>query len=76
MSTPSPPPAYPDNPRQAQTLEALLTELVVHNGGEVLAQRMSKRRFSTKPSIGSSLEVLRKTPWSARRWRACTDQAA
>jgi uncharacterized protein (DUF2132 family) len=41
----------------------LLTEMVLYHGGDVLAQRISVRCFSTKPSIGSRRKVLHKTPW-------------
>lgn len=45
----------------------LLTELVVYYGGDVLAQRISVRCFSTKPSIGSRRKVRHKTPWAREK---------
>lgn len=67
MSTPPPPPAQPRNPLHGKTLEAILTELVAHYGWDGLAQRIALRCFSTEPTIGSSLKVLRKTPWAREK---------
>jgi uncharacterized protein (DUF2132 family) len=64
MSTPPLPPAQPRNPLHGKTLEAILGELVTHYGWDGLAQRVALRCFSHQPSIGSSLKVLRKTPWA------------
>ncbi len=67
MSTPPPSPAQPRNPLHGKTLEAILTELVAHYGWDGLAQRIALRCFSSAPSIGSSLKVLRKTPWAREK---------
>jgi uncharacterized protein (DUF2132 family) len=67
MPTPPPPPAQPRNPLHGKTLEAILTELVAHYGWQGLAQRIALRCFSSEPSIGSSLKVLRKTPWAREK---------
>jgi uncharacterized protein (DUF2132 family) len=67
MSTPPPRPAQPRNPLHGKTLEAILTELVAHYGWDGLAQRVALRCFSSQPSIGSSLKVLRKTPWAREK---------
>jgi uncharacterized protein (DUF2132 family) len=71
MSTPPPPPppppAQPHNPLHGKTLEAILTELVLHYGWDNLSQRIALRCFSSEPSIGSSLKVLRKTPWAREK---------
>lgn len=67
MSTPPSPPAQPRNPLHGKTLEAILTELVAHYGWDGLAQRIALRCFSSEPSIGSSLRVLRKTPWAREK---------
>ncbi|RVU45304.1 VF530 family DNA-binding protein [Rubrivivax rivuli] len=64
---PSPPPAQPRNPLHGKSLEALLTELVAHYGWDGLAQRVALRCFSNEPSVGSSLKVLRKTPWAREK---------
>lgn len=65
--TPPSPPAQPRNPLHGKTLEAILTELVTHYGWDGLAQRVALRCFSHQPSIGSSLKVLRKTPWAREK---------
>ena len=67
MSAPLPPPAQPRNPLHGKTLEAILAELVVHYGWDGLAQRIALRCFRSDPSIGSSLKVLRKTPWAREK---------
>lgn len=67
MSTPPPPPAQPRNPLHGKTLEAILNELVAHYGWDGLAQRIALRCFHSDPSIGSSLKLLRKTPWARER---------
>jgi hypothetical protein len=67
MSTALPPPAQPNDPLHGKTLEAILTELVAHYGWDGLAQRIALRCFNTEPSIGSSLKVLRKTPWAREK---------
>ena len=64
---PPPPPAQPHNPLHGKTLEAILTELVLHYGWHDLSQRIALRCFRTEPSIGSSLKVLRKTPWAREK---------
>lgn len=67
MSTPPPTPKQPRDPLHGKTLEAILTELVGHYGWHGLAQRIALRCFSNEPSIGSSLKVLRKTPWAREK---------
>lgn len=67
MSTPPPPPTQPRNPLHGKTLEAILNELVAHYGWDGLAQRIALRCFSSDPSIGSSLKVLRRTPWAREK---------
>jgi uncharacterized protein (DUF2132 family) len=41
--------------------------LVAHYGWDGLAQRIALHCFSKQPSIGSSLKVLRKTPWAREK---------
>ncbi len=67
MRSPPPPPAQPKNPLHGKTLEAILTALVSHYGWDGLAQRVPLRCFSSDPSIGSSLRLLRKTPWAREK---------
>jgi uncharacterized protein (DUF2132 family) len=57
-------PAQPRNPLHGVTLERLLTDLVAHFGWPGLAEQVPLNCFSHKPSINSSLKVLRKTPWA------------
>ena len=61
MSTPVP---HPRDPLHGVTLEALLTELVAAYGWEKLGQQIDIRCFNFDPSIKSSLQFLRKTPWA------------
>ena len=67
MPIPPSPSPQPRNPLHGKTLEAILTELVAHYGWDGLAQRITLRCFSSEPSIGSSLKVLRKTPWAREK---------
>jgi uncharacterized protein (DUF2132 family) len=46
------------------TLEHLLTVLVERHGWEGLAARVDVRCFKYDPSIKSSLQFLRRTPWA------------
>ena len=58
-------PARPDNnPLHGVTLEALLTELVERRGWTGLAEEIDVRCFKFDPSIKSSLQFLRRTPWA------------
>jgi uncharacterized protein (DUF2132 family) len=61
--TPTPPKQH-NNPLHDITLEALVTSLVTHYGWADLADRIPVRCFSNDPSIASSLNFLRKTPWA------------
>jgi len=64
MTTPSP---QPRNPLHGVTLEAMLTTLVATYGWDELGERIALRCFTHKPSIASSLKVLRKTPWAREK---------
>ncbi len=58
-------PARPDaNPLHGVTLEALLTELVERYGWAAMAEEIDIRCFKFDPSIKSSLQFLRRTPWA------------
>lgn len=61
MTTPGP---HPKDPLHGVTLEALLTELVASYGWAELGRRIDIRCFNFDPSIKSSLQFLRKTPWA------------
>lgn len=61
-------PAFPSkDPLHGVTLEALLTELVGLYGWDELGQRIDIRCFKFDPSIKSSLQFLRKTPWARKK---------
>lgn len=46
------------------TLEMMLTRLVEHHGWEKMGRIIDIRCFTNDPSIKSSLQFLRKTPWA------------
>lgn len=52
------------DPLHGVTLERLLTELVEAYGWDELAARVDIRCFKYDPSIKSSLQFLRRTPWA------------
>ncbi len=58
------PAAQPRNPLHGLSLEHIVTALQAHYGWAGLAQRIPLRCFEAEPSIGSSLKMLRKTPWA------------
>lgn len=55
------------DPLHGVTLEALLTELVAAYGWEQLGGWIDIRCFNYDPSIKSSLQFLRKTPWARKK---------
>ncbi len=63
-------PSSSNDPLHGVTLEKLLTELVSHYGWERLGQRIDIRCFNYDPSIKSSLQFLRKTPWARAKVEA------
>ena len=54
-------------PLHGLTLQTILTSLVDHYGWSGLAERIPLRCFCNDPSIGSSLKVLRRTPWAREK---------
>ena len=54
-------------PPQGITLEMMLTALVENYGWERLGQKIDIRCFNLNPSIKSSLNFLRKTPWAREK---------
>jgi len=52
------------DPLHGITLEAMLAWLVEHHGWEAMARRIDIRCFHNSPSIKSSLQFLRRTPWA------------
>ena len=59
--------SHPKDPLHGVTLEALLTELVTAYGWKELGARIEIRCFNFDPSIKSSLQFLRKTPWARKK---------
>ncbi len=57
----------PNNPLHGITLETILNRLVDHFGWEKLAKKINIRCFQSDPSIKSSLNFLRKTPWARKK---------
>ena len=52
------------DPLHGVTLEMMLNRLVEHHGWEKLGQIIKIRCFANDPSIKSSLQFLRRTPWA------------
>ena len=52
------------DPLHGVTLEKLMHALVNHYGWKTLGQTIDIRCFNYDPSIKSSLQFLRKTPWA------------
>ena len=69
--TPPTPPASPApqarNPLHGVTLEHIVTALAAHYGWPGLGERVPLRCFTHEPSVGSSLRLLRKTPWAREK---------
>lgn len=54
----------PRNPLHGITLAKMLEQLVAHYGWDELGAMISIRCFTHDPSIKSSLQFLRRTPWA------------
>ncbi len=52
------------DPLHGVTLEMMLTRLVERYGWEEMGRTITIRCFNNDPSIKSSLQFLRKTPWA------------
>jgi len=52
------------DPLEGMTLEKILTILVDHYGWEELGREITIGCFLNNPSIKSSLNFLRRTPWA------------
>jgi len=52
------------DPLHGVTLEMILTNLVEKYGWEELGKRITIQCFTNNPSIKSSLNFLRRTPWA------------
>lgn len=53
-----------NNPLHGVTLKDLLNDLVEFYGWEDLGSKINIKCFNADPSISSSLNFLRKTPWA------------
>ena len=61
MEQPNP---KPKDPLHGVTLEMIVTQLVEKHGWAELGRRIDIRCFNFDPSIKSSLQFLRRTPWA------------
>jgi uncharacterized protein (DUF2132 family) len=57
----------PKNPLHGITLEVILTRLVEQYGWDELGRRITIKCFTDDPSLKSSLNFLRKTPWARKK---------
>lgn len=55
------------DPLHGVTLETILQRLVEQVGWEELGDRVPIQCFRNNPSIKSSLQFLRRTPWARKR---------
>lgn len=55
------------DPLHGITLEAILNRLVEEYGWEEMGLRVNIRCFNYDPSVQSSLQFLRKTPWARKK---------
>ena len=56
--------SQPNNPLHGITLEKIINDLVAHYGWEYMGYTIKIRCFNENPSVKSSLQFLRKTPWA------------
>lgn len=54
-------------PLQGITLEQIVSDLFAQYGWEELGRRIKIRCFTSDPSVKSSLNFLRKTPWARKK---------
>lgn len=54
----------PNNPLHGKTLEFILNELVEQVGWKQMGYLVPINCFNNNPSIKSSLQFLRRTPWA------------
>ncbi len=59
-----------NDPLHGITLEMILTRLIEHYGWEEMGRIVRIRCFNNDPSIRSSLQFLRKTPWARSKVEA------
>ena len=56
-----------NDPLHGITLEMILTRLEAHYGWEEMGRIITVRCFTNDPSIKSSLQFLRRTPWARKK---------
>ncbi|MDB6153186.1 MAG: hypothetical protein JWL90_1639 [Chthoniobacteraceae bacterium] len=56
-----------NDPLHGVTLETMVTALMEHFGWIELGQIIEIRCFNVNPSVKSSLQFLRKTPWARKK---------
>lgn len=59
-----------NDPLHGMTLEMILTRLVEYYGWEKMGTFITIRCFNNDPSIKSSLQFLRRTPWARKKVEA------
>jgi len=67
LTTKNMPPQPSNDPLHGLTLEAILEDLLAQFGWEELARRININCFKNDPSIKSSLQFLRRTPWARKK---------
>ena len=67
MNDATPTQEQPGNPLHGLTLEAIVRELEAYFGWVELGERIPVRCFTHDPSVNSSLNFLRKTPWAREK---------
>jgi uncharacterized protein (DUF2132 family) len=60
----------PNDPFQGITLEMILTQLVEQYGWDKMGKAVKIKCFTNDPSIKSSLQFLRRTPWARSKVEA------
>lgn len=63
-------PTRPKDPLHSVTLEKIVTDLEKQYGWEKLGDCIDIRCFKFDPSVKSSLQFLRKTPWARTKVEA------
>jgi len=56
--------SQPNNPLHGITLEQIINDLVAHYGWEYMGYNIKIKCFTDNPSVKSSLQFLRRTPWA------------
>ena len=58
---------HPNDPLYGKTLKTIVEYLVEEYGWQELGENIKINCFTTNPSIKSSLQFLRKTPWAREK---------